>query len=446
LSFNKYRLSSNILKGLKDLKIDKPSPKNRKILDAVDSGSDLVINTKADEKPEVGYLLQILNEIAVSERINGTKAIIISNDADRARQLDEWIWAVGYHAKIESANISAEGDPDEQIKLLSSGPPVVVATPERLASLLEEGRYIFREVHLMVIDQADQIENWDAIDIITKRIIGKCQRIFTAQKDSKELREAEKKYLTDPELVTETKKKTGKQAITPDLTQYYINVPPRSKISTLMAHLKKSSAEPVVIFTASKRTADRLYKILRKGGLRAVSIHPALDESILKERFERFSTNNVQHLIAGEFSANDLDINNVAQVINYDVPEDVNEYKLRAELVGEGKAAKLLSLVSKQDKSDIKTICESLGYAPEEMPLPEQVKQKKSSRGGNGKKSKRKGKPQRGKYKKHKREKKKTLTELPRPTYDKLSGGRSGKKDEEEEKSGIIGFIKKLFK
>jgi superfamily II DNA/RNA helicase len=445
LSFNKYRLSSNILKGLKDLKIDKPSPKHRKILDAVDSGSDLVINTNAKEKPEIGYLLKILNEIAVSERRTGTKAIIISNDAERAQQLDEWIWAVGYHAKIESANISIEGDPDEQMKLLSSGPPIVVATPERLASLLEEGRYIFREVHLMVIDQADQIENWDVINIITKRIIGKCQRIFTAEKDSKELRDAEKKYLTDPDLITQTKKKPEKQAITPDLTQYYINVPPRSKISTLMAHLKKSSAEPVVIFTASKRTADRLYKILRKGNLRAVSIHPALNESTLKERFERFSSNNVQHLIAGEFSANDLDINNVAQVINYDVPEDVDEYKLRAELVGDGKAAKLLSLVSKQDKSDIKTICNDLGYAPEEIPLPEQVKQKKNGR-GKSKKSKSKNKPRRGKYNKHKREKKKTLTELPRPTYDKLSGGRSGKKDEEEEKSGIIGFIKKLFK
>lgn len=430
---------------MKDLKIDKPSPKQRKILDAVASGSDLVINTFREEKPEIGYLLKVLNEIAISERRTGTKAIIISNDAERAKELDEWIWAVGYHAKIESANISTEGDPDEQIKLLSSGPPVVVATPDRLASLLKEGRYIFREVHLMVIDQADQIQDWDAINVITKRIIGKCQRVFTAEKDSKELREAEKKYLTDPELVTETKNKPGKQVITPDLTQYYINVPPRSKISTLMAHLKKSSAEPVVIFTASKRTADRLYKILRKGGLRAVSIHPALDESTFKERFERFSTNNVQHLIAGEFSANDLDINNVAQVINYDVPEDVNEYKLRAELVGEGKATKLLSLVSKQDKSDIKAICESLGYAPEEMPLPEQVKQKKTGR-GKSKKSRSKEKPQRGKYKKHKREKKKTLTELPRPTYDKLSGGRSGKKDEKEEESGIIGFIKKLFK
>ncbi|MGF1669733.1 MAG: hypothetical protein ACFCU6_04730, partial [Balneolaceae bacterium] len=91
MSFNKYRLSSNILKGLKDLKIDNPSPKQRKILDAVRSGSDLVINVAADEKPEIGYLLQGLNEISVSDRINGTKILIITEDSDRARQLDEWI-------------------------------------------------------------------------------------------------------------------------------------------------------------------------------------------------------------------------------------------------------------------------------------------------------------------------------------------------------------------
>ncbi|MGF1669959.1 MAG: helicase-related protein, partial [Balneolaceae bacterium] len=344
------------------------------------------------------------------------------------------------HAKIESANIHNEGDPGDQLKLLGSGPPVVIATPERLAKLLEEGRYVLREVRLLVVDQADKISNWDAINVITKRVISKSQRIFTADKDSKELREAENHYLNEPELITDPKNKNDKPVISSDLTQYYINVPPRSKISTLMAHLKQSSAEPVIVFTASGRTADRLYKIFRKGGLRAVSIHSELDESTKKERFDRFSSSNVQHLIAGNLSADDLAIDHVAQVINYDVPEDVNEYKLRAELVGSGKAARLLSLVSKQDKSDIKTICNSLGYAPEEIPLPKSVKKKKKS-----KKRSEKEPHSSGKYHKHRREEKKGAPmELPRPTYDKLSGGRSGKK-KKEEKSGIAGFFKKLF-
>src|SRR5690625_5401715 len=105
-----------------------------------------------------------------------------------------------------------------------------------------------------------------------------------------------------------------------------------------MAHLESTPTDSVVSFTATRKTADRLYKIFRKNGKRAVSIHGELDDSTFKERFERFVTGNVNHLIAGDMNAVKLDIDNVTQVINYDVPEEVAEYKDRAELVGKGKA------------------------------------------------------------------------------------------------------------
>jgi len=460
LSFNQFRLSSDILKGLKDVKIESPSPLQKKIYKAVQEGSDLVINTTIDDKPEVGYLINLLNEIAKSDRRQGTKGIIIAPDAERAKFLDEWIWAIGYHASIESACITGDGNPKEQLQALSAGPVVVVATSKEFADLLEEGKMIFREVRQLIVDQAEKVENWDAIEAISTRIISNCQRVFTAAKDSKELREAEGKLLTDPKLVTLAKKTAAKvnkevdvePEITKDLTQYYINVPPRSKISTLMAHLDKNKTDTVVIFTASRRTADRLYKILRKSNRRAVSVHDQLNEETFTERFNRFTSGDVQHLIVGEMSANDLPLKHATQVINYDVPEDVNEYKLRAELVGDGKATRILSLVSKQDREDINEICKSLGYAPEEVPLPKSVKEKVSSnkkgkgnrnQKGHGKSKNNKGHGSRGKSKKTKQKQSQKHHGLPRPTFDQLEGGRTGKK--KEEKKGLVGFIKKLF-
>jgi len=456
LSFNQFRLSSDILKGLKDVKIESPSQLQKKIFKAVQEGSDLVINTKTEDKPEVGYLINLLNEIAKSDRRQGTKGIILAPDSERAKFLDEWIWAIGYHASIESACITSDDDPKKQLNALSAGPVVVVATPSELAGLLEDGKIIFREVQQLIVDQAEQVEDWEAVDNVSTRIISKCQRIFTAAKDSKELRKAEDRLLTDPELVTLAKKssadkpaeKAKEPKITKDLTQYYINVPPRSKISTLMAHLDNNKTDTVVIFTASRRTADRLYKILRKSNRRAVSVHQQLNEETFNERFNRFTTGDVQHLIIGDMTAKDLPLEHATQVINYDVPEDVNEYKLRAELVGDGKATRILSLVSKQDRNDIQAICKSLGYAPEEVPLPKSVKDKISS----GKKGKKKsGKPGKTRNNNHKKSKKKGSKQresrkhhgLPRPTFDQLEGGRTGKK--KEEKKGIVGFFKKLF-
>ncbi len=465
MSFNQFRLRSDILKGLKDVKIESPSPLQKKIFKAVQEKKDLVINTTIEDKPEVGYLISLLNEISQSERRQGTRAIILAGDKDRAKYLDEWIWAIGYHSTIESACLTEDGDEKEQKSALSAGPVVIVATPSRLAHLLEENRMIFREVQQLIVDQGEMISDWPQIEVISKRVIGKCQRIFTAAKDSKELREAEKLILQDPQLVTLAKKTSSKTEpkeketpkkkeeevppVSKNLTQYYINVPPRSKITTLLAHLDNTKTDSVVIFSASTKTADRLYKILRKNNKRAVSLHDKLDEKTFKERFDRFVTGNVQHLLVGELSASKLPLEEATQVINYDVPEDVNEYKLRADLVGDGKSTRITSLVSKQDRSDINTICESLGYAPEELPLPKTVKEKVSSEKSKPKKEKNSrgkraagGKNKRTQSAKPKRSKSsQKLKELPRPTFDQLEGGRTGKK----KKKGFLGFIKNLF-
>lgn len=451
MSFNQFRLSSDILKGLKDVKVESPSTIQKKIFKTVKEKKDLVINTTIEDAPEIGYLLSLLNEISRSDRRQGTRAIILAGDKKRAKQLDEWIWAIGYHASIESACVTDDKSTKEQVSAVSAGPVILVATPGELASILEDNRMIYREVQQLIVDQAELIKDWESVEAISNRIIGKCQRIFTASKDSKELREAEAKMLTEPDLVTKkvVKKNQAEEetAVPKNLTQYYINVPPRSKISTLMAHLDQVPTEAVVIFTASRKTADRLYKIFRKSNKRAVSIHNSLDKETFKERFERFSSGNVQHLIAGELSASDLPIEEATQVINYDVPENVNEYKLRAELVGDGKKTRIISLVSKQDRSDIQKICDSLGFAPEEVPLPKGVKTRTDKKGQSSRKGKsgKKKKSRSGGRSKRPREKKKgrKMKGLPRPTFDQLEGGRTG--DQADEKRGIVGLIKKIF-
>jgi len=257
LSFNQFRLSSDILKGLNDVKLESPSPLQKKIFKAVQQKKDLVINTTIDENPEVGYLISMLNELSKTDRREGTRAIVLTADEERAKALDEWIWAIGYHASIESACITEEGDSKEQLSALMKGPVVILATPGRFSEVLENGRIIFREVHQLIVDQAEHIEDWSVIESISNRVIGNCQRIFTAAKDSKELREAEKQMLKDPELVTLAKKTKAasnveEPKITKDLTQYYINVPPRSKISTLMARREKHKpdTDAAVIFAA----------------------------------------------------------------------------------------------------------------------------------------------------------------------------------------------------
>lgn len=543
MSFSQLRISSEILKGLKDLKLENPSPLQKKIVNAIKQGGDLLITASADENPETGYLVQVLDQISKQDRRQGTKAVILTTN-DRTAELERWIEQVGRHAGIESAVIEENGDPSRQRSVLASGPGVIIATPSRLARLMEENRMIFREVQYLILDPADRMAEWDFVDTISRRIIGKCQRIAVVDHvlPDEERDNPLSGFLHDPERVeskadsaekesaeelsalqrgegntqaekgqpdhdrgepaTDSSEKTsagakpetaesgGEIGFPKDLVQYYIKVPPRMKITTLISHLENHPGESILIFTASRRTADRLYRVLRKSGRRAVSIHHNLDEATFKERFERFESGNVQHLVAGEIPASQLDIRQVDQVINYDVPEEVQEYRMRAELVGNGKANRMVSLVSRQDLDDIHDIINDLGYAPEEIPLPESVRsdraeeeadgtarrraaasrrsefsgkreeapaQSRESRSrerqqrqqpGTGRSTSGRGQGGRGKRpgRPHHPSSRPAVTEgppvgLPRPSYDKLSGGRTGK----SEKGGIFGFIKRLF-
>lgn len=234
-----------------------------------------------------------------------------------------------------------------------------------------------------------------------------------------------------------------------DLTQAYIYVPPRAKISTLLAHLEKTLSTNIVVFAASKRTTDRLFRIIRKKGWGVVSVDERVDDQVYKERFDKFVAGDMKILLVGGLSATDVELNEVKQVINYDVPNEVEEYKYRAELVGSGKAARMVSLVSTMDKSDINEIVKQVGYAPTEIPLPVEVKEKKKGKGkSKSSDNRRKDSPKKNDDdRRRKKAKKEKSNGLPRPTYDGLSGGRDGKgkRPSPSEGKGAFGWIKKLF-
>src|SRR5690625_7535682 len=124
------------------MKVDSPTLLQKKIFNAVKEKKDLVINTRTSDKPEIGYLSSLLNEISKTERRLGTRAILVVADPKRAKELDEWIWAVGYHASIESACITGEGNRGEQSAAFSAWPLILDATPRRLAEIPEYNEVI----------------------------------------------------------------------------------------------------------------------------------------------------------------------------------------------------------------------------------------------------------------------------------------------------------------
>jgi len=567
LSFEQYDLSPDLLNGLVDTRIEKPTPLQQEVIPQALEGKHLLVKNESEDNG--AFLIPALQKLIANGEVKGTRILILTPSIERAKAIDEMIWAMGYHAQVSSTSLSMKGDKAAQEQAVIDGSPVIVANPGRLVDILEKTKKTFNDLECVVIDEAHNMENFSLVGRVksifefienqpqvlifsgimnnaTKQLAKNALQnpeligfqstdieekvIETTEVDEEEVKEkleqasvkvvlnledsSEERTATNGESssqeepTSEEKKEPVKatelnqeevnrklaqaavsvvlnpekkesesdndsdttpkeklqeasvsvvlkedQEETPDsvsknLEQVYINVPPRMKISTLMAHLESSKMERIVVFTASKRTADRLFRIILKKSWGVVSVDESINKETFNERFQKFTSNEMKILVVGGLSATDIDLNKVTQVINYDVPSEVDEYRYRAELVGSGKATQIVSLVSKMDREDIEKITNEVGYAPEEIKLPEEVKEKKRSKNkssGNKKSSNnRSNKTRRGSSSNNRNKKKKAKSAkkhgLPRPNYDGLSGGREG-----DTSGGVFGWVKKLF-
>lgn len=449
MNFDELELGPDILNGLKDVNYDKPTSLQQTVIPSILEGKDVLIKAPDGEDKNGVIAITALQKFSSIEEIEGTHILILTPDPKEANEIDQLIWAMGYHAEVECAAIDLDGDEQEQKKALENRVPIIVANPGRLIDLMENHRVIFRQIDYLVVDRMETMVSIGLIDRlkdINKRLMSSFQSIIFTSELNEEVKSFSKYLLEEPVLIGfEDLPGNGQSLqdvpeVPKNLKQGYINVPPRMKITTLTAHLEQTPSDRCVIFTASKRGTDRLYRVLRKRNLKATSLHGKLSDEKRAQRFANFTNGDVQYLLVSDISAAELDINKVTQVINYDVPGDSDEYRYRANLVGSGKATRIVSLVSKQDRSDINELENELGEAPEELPLPDKVKEKLKQRKNKKKKDSRKSRPKRGGG--GQKSKKEKELELPRPSYDKLSGGRTGDKDE---RTGVVEFFRKLF-
>lgn len=443
------------MSGLEDINYTELTELQEEVIPAVLEGNDALIKAAPGSSKIGSFVIPALEQVNNREDKEGTSVLVLTPNPKESKEIDELIWAMGYHAQIECASVDMDTDLEEQKEAIQSQVEVVVGNPGPLLDVCQDLRFVFRHVGLLVIDAADEMVSLnlqDKIKNILKRVLGEHQTLIYSQDLNDDVTELVKKYTENPTVIGFEDKPgmlTDPPKVDQQLSQGYIYVPNRMKITTLMAHLEDTPMDNCVIFTASKRGTDRLYRTLRKNNMKATSLHGKLSDEKRAQRFANFTNGDVQYLLVADIPAAELGLDRVTQVINYDVPSDPDEYRFRAGLVGSGKASRIVSLVSKQDRSDINELENTLGQAPKELPLPDKVKQKlkerkkqkkKKSQGGkHHKKSKRGNRNGRGKKKKKDDE-----LQLPRPSYDKLSGGRKGNSPKDQ-KDGVIGLIKKLF-
>ncbi len=504
MPLKKLGLSPELMSGLADLRIDELTPLQNDVISRAMQGKPMLVKNEAGDTGM--FLIPALHTLTSIGEIAETKILILTPSAERAKHIDEAIWAMGYHAQISSASITIKGRRDEQEKILLEKPPVLVANPGSLLDVLSSTQAKLPALNLLIIDQAQEMESHNMVKKVKEVaafVEGEPQVMLLATAENSAVKqlsalllkenvervgfdeaetapaeekpaseaaksqhdEAEAEAESDADIIIDQKeverkleaasvkvvlnteqektensrsKEDAPASVSKLPSHAYISVPPQAKISTLLAHLEKTLSDKIVVFTVSKRTTDRLFRIIKRKGWGVVSIDPFVAEETFEERMGKFLSGDMKILLVGGMPANKIEVAGLQQVINYDVPAEVDEYAYRARMAGE--AAPVVSLVSKMDQEDLDAIARQLNYNLTELPLPAEVKVGKNPKPKSPRKN---TKP---KAQKSAKKSKPVKNGLPRPTYDGLSGGREGtRKRPSPNPENAFGWIKKLF-
>ena len=161
MSFEKYGLSPELLNGLADVRLEKPTPLQEKVLPVVLEGKHVLVETQSND--DLAFLIPALQKITENGEVSGTQVLILTPSIERAEKIDEQVWALGYHAQISSALMAMKGNKAEQEQALLDGAPVVVANPGRYIEILDKNNFRLKDLKLIVIDEAHEMQQYNLV-------------------------------------------------------------------------------------------------------------------------------------------------------------------------------------------------------------------------------------------------------------------------------------------
>ena len=375
MRFDELYLNDNILDALDDMRFETCTPIQEKCIPEILDGRDIIGVAQTGTGKTAAYLLPILSLIDdgyyPEDAIN---CIIMSPTRELAQQIDQAMEGFGYYLEgISSVAVYGGNDGgryDQETKGLQLGANVVIATPGRLISHITMGHADLSRLSFFVLDEADRMLDMGFSEDILKiasYIPSSCQTIMFSATMPQKIEQLAKTLLKDP---VEVKLAVSRPADN-ILQQAYV-CHENQKVGIIRHLFKNNELSRIIIFAGSKLKVKEINRSLRMLHINSGEMHSDLDQSQRDDMMYRFKSGQVDVLVATDIVARGIDIDDIATVINYDVPHDSEDYVHRigrtARAQRDGKA---ITFVRGREIGDFMQIEKFLGYEVEKVALPE---------------------------------------------------------------------------
>ena len=367
MSFESLGLSADILKALNKKGYTEPSPIQAKAIPAVLKRKDVMAAAQTGTGKTAGFTLPILDILSHGKRpaSKQVRTLIITPTRELAAQILESVETYGKYLPLTATVVFGGVKINPQIKRLQKGIDILVATPGRLLDLHQQGAVRFDDLEVLVLDEADRMLDMGFIHDIRKILSylpRTRQNLLFSATFSNDIRKLAKSMVNDPVEISVTPRNTTADTV----KQWIVPVDKKQKPALLAALTHKHKWDQVLVFSRTKHGADRLVKQLDKHQITAVAIHGNKSQNARTRALASFKKNGVRVLVATDIAARGLDINQLPQVVNFDLPNVPEDYVHRIGRTGRaGKAGQAVSLVSADEIKQLRDIERLIGRALE---------------------------------------------------------------------------------
>jgi len=357
MTFADLGLSPELLKAVEDAGYTTPTAIQAQAIPTILMMKDLIGIAQTGTGKTASFVLPMIDVMAAGRRrALMPRSLILEPTRELAAQVAENFEKYGKNHDLKMALLIGGVQMGDQLKALSDGVDVLIATPGRLMDLFERGKIMLNGCELLVIDEADRMLDMGFIpdiEFICSKLPETRQTMLFSATMPAPIEKLAKKFLNNPKRI-----ETARAATTnADITAFKVPVKSRQKRETLRWFLENDLVETAIIFANRKTTVRELNQSLNRHGFRSSEIHGDMDQSSRIKELDRFKAGEVNILVASDVAARGLDIKGVSHVFNFDTPWHPDDYVHRIGRTGRaGAKGRAFTFVSEEDAEAIANV------------------------------------------------------------------------------------------
>lgn len=355
MSFEQLGLSTDLLRAISDQGYTKPTPIQEQAIPVILEGNDVMGGAQTGTGKTASFILPMLRRLethansSMSPAKHPIRALILVPTRELAMQVYVSVKTYGKYLTLRSTVIYGGVSIDAQIDTVRSGIEILVATPGRLLDHLQQKTLILSKVEILVLDEADRMLDMGFLPDI-KQIIQllpeQRQNLMFSATFSEEIKKLASKILRKPVLIEVAKQNSVSELI----THVVYPVEPLKKKELLIYLIKQQELQQVLVFARTKQGADRLAQQLDRQGISSAAIHGDRNQLQRTQALENFKQGLIRVLVATDVAARGLDIEELTHVINFELPNNPEDYVHRIGRTGRaGTKGFAISLVGREE-------------------------------------------------------------------------------------------------